>query len=132
MEIKKIYTCFYTVCSTKLYCSVFNPTGKSALSAGLPIDPLLQLPEVPPPASNSLDNETIQLNVEQQEVVNAVMSSHQDIQNGAPPRSRAFFIDGPGGTGKTTIYNRLISSFQQINMKVSIKKTNVFYLDFIM
>lgn len=30
----------------------------------------------------------------------------------------AFFIDGPGGTGKTRLYNTLISTLHTMNLKV--------------
>ncbi|XP_014670443.1 PREDICTED: uncharacterized protein LOC106811370 [Priapulus caudatus] len=49
------------------------------------------------------------LNDDQHSFVQAVIQDLHDIQTAATPKCRAYFLDGPGGTGKTLCYNTLIS-----------------------
>ena len=72
------------------------------------------------PHTNSVDllqkcafaNESIaKLNPEQQRLVDAVFSALRAIDDGSPPTAHALFLDGPGGSGKTMVYNTLVSPF---------------------
>ena len=61
-----------------------------------------------------------QCNVEQREIVNAVVNeidSHGD--NDCFDRCRAYFIDAPGGCGKTFVANTLISYALSKSLKVA-------------
>ena len=52
------------------------------------------------------------LNNEQQQFVDQILGDLADIKRGDQPKCRAYFLDGPGGTGKTMCYNTLISAFR--------------------
>ena len=72
------------------------------------------------------DMETVQnvipvekLNAEQQHVVHTFLNEvNEEPQDGSLPSSHMYFLDGPGGSGKTTVYNTLISVLQKHNHKV--------------
>jgi RecA/RadA recombinase len=49
------------------------------------------------------------LNIEQQALVDVVLQAIHNIIDGEAPQCRAFFLDGPGGSGKTMVYNTLIA-----------------------
>ncbi len=49
------------------------------------------------------------LNKEQREVVDSILAAVGEVEEGAPPRCRAFFLEGVGGSGKTTVYNTLMA-----------------------
>jgi hypothetical protein len=49
------------------------------------------------------------LNNEQRALVDAVLQAIHNITDGQAPQCRAFFLDGPGGSGKTMVYNTLIA-----------------------
>ena len=59
------------------------------------------------------------LNDEQRTMVEAVMKAADEIQQDLPPKCRAFFLDGPGGSGKTMVYNTLISLFRTRGITVA-------------
>lgn len=67
---------------------------------------------------NIHDDTTLQLNQEQEQIVTGVMAALDDSTSSNEPKARTFFLDGPGGTGKTTVYNRLISTFLSKGLKV--------------
>lgn len=69
--------------------------------------------------ANEFDDPDVQMNEEQEHVINTILQCQQTISQGMNPPTTAFFIDGPGGTGKTTMYNRLIATFHKKNLKVS-------------
>ena len=52
------------------------------------------------------------LNSEQMALVETMINTLKQLQSGCEPESRAFFLDGPGGSGKTTVYNILMSYFR--------------------
>ena len=73
---------------------------------------------------NIHDDTTLQLNQEQEQIVTGVMAALDDSTSSNEPKARTFFLDGPGGTGKTTVYNRLISTFLSKGLKVN--KNDIF------
>jgi hypothetical protein len=52
------------------------------------------------------------LNDEQGALVDRVLQDLAEIRRGEPDKCRAYFLDGPGGSGKTMCYNTLISYFR--------------------
>ena len=52
------------------------------------------------------------LNKEQKEVVEAIFEAVREIEENQPPRCRAFFLDGVGGSGKTTVYNTVTAAMK--------------------
>jgi hypothetical protein len=59
------------------------------------------------------------LNDKQRMLVDRVLQDIAGIQEGQPPRCRAYFLDGPGGSGKTMCYNALISFCRSRGVNVS-------------
>lgn len=59
------------------------------------------------------------LNKEQHQLVDAVLSALTYVESGSPPKSHALFLDGPGGSGKTMVYNTLISLLRSKNKQVA-------------
>ena len=49
------------------------------------------------------------LNTEQSEIVDEITTRLNNKQSGMPNQGGAFYIDGPGGSGKTMVYNTLIA-----------------------
>jgi hypothetical protein len=49
------------------------------------------------------------LNNEQRALVDTVLQALEHIRQGHPPQCQAFFLDGPGGSGKTMVYNAIIA-----------------------
>jgi primosomal protein N' len=58
------------------------------------------------------------LNDEQRMLVDGVIQDLDEIRNGNAARSRTYFLDGPGGSGKTMCYNTLISYCRSQGVKV--------------
>jgi hypothetical protein len=52
------------------------------------------------------------LNADQRNMVDLIMGDLDEIRNGQDPKCRAYFLDGPGGSGKTMVYNTLIAYFR--------------------
>lgn len=50
------------------------------------------------------------LNVQQREIYEEVMKAAQKVENGETVENSMFYIDGPGGTGKTYLYNAILSN----------------------
>ena len=59
------------------------------------------------------------LNNNQRVIVYEVLQAVNQVQQGDSQKPRAYFIDGPGGSGKTMVYNTLISWFRCNNLKVA-------------
>ena len=57
-------------------------------------------------------------NEDQQRIYDAVTTAIQEVANDQTPRSRAFFMDGPGGSGKTFLYNELIKFIHRRGLNV--------------
>ncbi len=49
------------------------------------------------------------LNEDQTFLVQSIMTDLNEINHSYAPKCRAYFLEGPGGTGKTWCYNTLIS-----------------------
>jgi hypothetical protein len=52
------------------------------------------------------------LNDEQRALVDRVLQDLNELRQNEPAKCRAYFLDGPGGSGKTLCYNILISYFR--------------------
>jgi hypothetical protein len=52
------------------------------------------------------------LNADQRRMIDLIMEDLDDIRNGQHQKCRAYFLDGPGGSGKTMVYNTLIAYFR--------------------
>ena len=59
------------------------------------------------------------LNREQVNASDTIMAAVTNVHNNDPQHSRIFFLDGPGGTGKTYTYNYLIKYLISRGMKVA-------------
>jgi hypothetical protein len=92
--------------------SILQP-DMSGVAMGLPeLQPELPERELEfDAAAESLEADTLisQLNDEQAELVDTVIRDLRAIQQGEALKCRAYFLDGPGGSGKTMCYNTLIS-----------------------
>ena len=58
------------------------------------------------------------LNHEQRMIVDSILKDLHEISQGQRAKCRAHFLDGPGGSGKTTVYNTLIASCRGDGVKV--------------
>jgi primosomal protein N' len=59
------------------------------------------------------------MNPEQREAVDHILAAVDEVQGGVPETARTYFVDGPGGSGKTFIYNTLISTLRSRSLKVT-------------
>ena len=59
------------------------------------------------------------LNVMQQYMYDVIMANVNEVQSGLPSQCRAYFLDGPGGSGKTMLYNTVISTLSAHHLKVA-------------
>ena len=104
--------------------STLQQFGMSCDSLNLPdIEPINMLEE-----PNDFDvefelhqsNEQMaKLNREQRILVDQVLEDLNAIRDGEEPKCRAYFLDGPGGSGKTMVYNTLISCCRSRGIKVA-------------
>ena len=62
------------------------------------------------------------LNEMQRYMYDVIMQNVEEVQAGVTSQCRAYFLDGPGGSGKTMLYNTLISALRARNHKVFINK----------
>lgn len=62
---------------------------------------------------------TGKLNKEQSQMVNSVLHDLTQLNEGNTSLCRAYFLDGPGGSGKTMVYNTLISTCRSQHIKVA-------------
>ena len=47
-----------------------------------------------------------------------ILQNIDEVQAGIISQSRAYFLDGPGGSGKTMLYNTVIAALKAANHKV--------------
>lgn len=47
-----------------------------------------------------------------------ILQNVEEVQAGTTSQCRAYFLDGPGGSGKTMLYNTVISALRADNHKV--------------
>ena len=47
-----------------------------------------------------------------------ILQNVEEVQAGTTSQCRAYFLDGPGGSGKTMLYNTVISALWADNHKV--------------
>ena len=59
------------------------------------------------------------LNQEQQQITDTIIECVNEVVAGQLPRCRTFYLDGPGGSGKTMVYNTLISYMRGKGLKVA-------------
>ena len=64
------------------------------------------------------------LNNEQRGAADAILESVNDYNSGNVHQARMFFVDGPGGTGKSYLYNFLASHLRQNGQSVSMSATS--------
>lgn len=103
--------------------SVLREGGKKCSDFGLPVPthPHISTEEFNLDEEQRIfDANMAILTDEQRAVVDEIMKAVQDdCQGNNSPKHRAFFVDGPGGSGKTTVYNTLISWFRCRRMSVA-------------
>ena len=101
--------------------SIFDINGENYAASGLPdINPNTIINELEPHGNREIAQAKIDaLNVQQKTFVVSVLSHLDEIRSGAPHRCRAHFLDGPGGSGKTTVYNTLHCYFSSIGLKTA-------------
>ncbi|XP_064644731.1 uncharacterized protein LOC135498406 [Lineus longissimus] len=59
------------------------------------------------------------LNSDQRQFVDRILTDLCEVCTAAKPKCRAYFLDGPGGSGKTTCYNAIISAFRSQQVPVA-------------
>ena len=104
--------------------NVLVQTGKSCAALGLPAPVNVTFNEDIPDIAEEADigaRNMLLLNEEQQIMTNQVLQAVHEVINGAAPACRAFYLDGPGGSGKTMVYNTLVSYLRGNGLKVNIK-----------
>ena len=102
--------------------NVLDQGGKNLSCFDLPqvINPMQ--PNVSPSTDLSVNDLVFlrqQLNVEQQQFSNAVLSAANLLRDNAHTESLLFYLDAPGGTGKTFTFNYLMSELKSIGFKVA-------------
>ena len=70
-----------------------------------------------------IDIENVQSNVEKLNVMqrcmyDTIMNNVNEVQHANPTQCRAYFLDGPGGSGKTMLYNTVICALRAQHLKV--------------
>ena len=98
-------------------------SGKTCHNYGLPMqvsqihtlnfDDIVDHPE-----SRSIEDHIDDLNDQQRTIVEAVFTAAGEVMSDCPPKCRAFFVDGPGGSGKTTVYNSIIMAMKNQHLQV--------------
>ena len=68
---------------------------------------------------DTVNTNMARLNDDQRALVDAVIQAVEDIQQGNTSQCRAFFLDGPGGSGKTMVYNTLIAYMRTKGLNVA-------------
>ena len=58
------------------------------------------------------------LNVMQRCMYDIIMNNVNEVQHGLVSQCRAYFLDGPGGSSKTMLYNTVISVLKSCHLKV--------------
>jgi pantothenate kinase-related protein Tda10 len=65
------------------------------------------------------------LNTDKKMIVDAIMQDATTTTDANTQQTpHVYYLDGPGGTGKTTVYNTLIAMLSQKNIKVCPTITN--------
>jgi hypothetical protein len=89
---------------------IFQENGMSCMDLGLPdiqndnlIEEELDLYQEPQTATAQVAS----LNDQQRSLVDAILVALDKIVRQEPARCHAYFLDGPGGSGKTMVYNTL-------------------------
>lgn len=59
------------------------------------------------------------LNNDQRALIDRILEDFAEVGQNAGPKRRAYFLDGPGGSGKTMCYNTLITFFRSQGAKVA-------------
>jgi primosomal protein N' len=71
----------------------------------------MQKNQVLHPASQEEAKQLIaSLNTEQRQFVDVVLNALETATTDANPSCQAYYLDGPGGSGKTRVYNTLIAT----------------------
>ena len=104
--------------------STLQQFGMSCKSIKLPDIQPIQMMEEPNEFDIELElqqsNEQMaKLNTDQRMLVDHVLEDLNAIRQGEAPKCRAYFLDGPGGSGKTMVYNTLISYCRSQGIKVA-------------
>ena len=104
--------------------STLQQFGMSCKSIKLPDIQPIQMMEEPNEFDIELElqqsNEQMaKLNTDQRMLVDHVLDDLNAIRQGEAPKCRAYFLDGPGGSGKTMVYNTLISFCRSQGIKVA-------------
>ena len=105
--------------------SILKGSSLSCADFGLPhTGDIIDVGEICP-TDNNLDelrqSEAIMasLNEDQRALVDSILQAIDTITSGCPPKCHAYFLDGPGGSGKTRVYNTLISYLNCKHIKVA-------------
>ena len=106
--------------------STLQQFGMSYKSLKLPDIQPIQMMEEPKEFDIELElqqsNEQMaKLNTDQRMLVDYVLEDLNAIRQGEAPQCRAYFLDGPGGSGKTMVYNTLISFCRSQGIKSGTK-----------
>ena len=104
--------------------STLQQFGMSCKSIKLPDIQPIQMMEEPNEFDIELElqqsNEQMaKLNTDQRMLVDHVLEDLNAIRQGEAPKCRAYFLDGPGGSGKTMVYNTLISFCRSQGIRVA-------------
>ena len=103
--------------------AIFQQNGMSCDTFGLPaIQEDVQLLEQDfdmHAAQQQAQDQIPLLNEEQRSLFEAVQQSMALTEDQQPDRCHAYFLDGPGGSGKTMLYNTIISFFRGQGKKVA-------------
>ena len=96
--------------------SVLRENGTSCYTIGLPSPEEITSEDFP--QSYEAPNLS-ELNSEQSEVFTAILQSVASALNGDLPQARCFYIDAPGGSGKTYLFNKLAAQLRSSGHKVA-------------
>ncbi|XP_057310488.1 uncharacterized protein LOC130648452 [Hydractinia symbiolongicarpus] len=101
--------------------TTIRQSGKSLADFGLP--EVEELPADPDPDLGLIAQDVAQirptLNRDQVNAADTIIGAVTNVCNGNPQNSRLFYLDGPGGTGKTYTYNYIIKYLQSREIKVA-------------
>jgi hypothetical protein len=102
--------------------AILQQNGMSCLDFGLPNGEIIEVMDTDFDVDQQLNiaaTNIALLNPEQRVLVDEVLEALEEIKQGHAPKCRAYFLDGPGGTGKTMVYNTLLACCRSQNIKVS-------------
>ncbi|XP_072047483.1 uncharacterized protein [Amphiura filiformis] len=102
--------------------SILLQSGLSCSDVGLPeVQAVREVDEFVDVAAETEYAQTnlAKLNPEQKLLVDTIFAAIQGVLQGAPPLCQAYFLDGPGGTGKTMVYNTLMAALRADGLKVA-------------